>query len=142
MRKTAIQTSGAFQRMQTSFVVSDVRLVEVAVLRREAGQPRVRRKARVVLGGRATGQRAGRRRREAGIEVVREVARALVAREVGAVAGDVALPERVAAEQVVEAARRGGEVLAAPGQLVGDREHDEVVSMRPLEPQSQPSAGA
>ena len=111
MRKTAIQTSGAFQRMQTSLVVSDVRLVEVALLRREAGQPRVGREAGVrpwSVGPPASAP--GRRRREAGIEVVREVAGALMAREVGAVAGDVALPERVAAEQVVDAraSRRRG----------------------------------
>ena len=52
---------------------------------------------------------------------------ALVARAVGAVAGDVALAERVAAQQVVHSAHRSGEVLVLAGQLVRDREHHEVV---------------
>jgi hypothetical protein len=61
---------------------------------------------------------------------------------VRSVSGDVALTERVETEEVVEAGARGVEISMMAGEVMGRREHDQVVEIWPLDPQSHPSAGA
>src|SRR5690242_6148238 len=101
--------------------------VEIAALGGYPGQPGIAGEAGRDPGVGAAGQRAGWRWREGRVEIVAELAGPQVLAGICAVAGDVALTERVAAEEVVDADRDA--VVEAPvaGELVGHGQDDEVV---------------
>ena len=125
-RNGATQTSGAFQRIQMSLVVSEVGTSRYARCGGRSGSRGSSGKSGRP-GWRPARQRAGRGRREGRVEVMGEVAGALVVAEVSSVAGDVALAEGVPAEQVVDPRLRSREEPSLASHLVRRAEDDEVV---------------